>query len=138
VRRDERGSTAPLELVLLAIPFLSVMMLIVFAGRVVRVDGTLDGVAHYAALRAAQARSAPDADSVAQTAVADDLAGSSRLPCETTDIVVDTSDFGSGGTVEVRVSCQVRLSDLGPLPIPGTRVVTARSVAAVDVFRGTS
>jgi Flp pilus assembly protein TadG len=137
VRRTERGATAPLELVLLAIPVLAVMMLIVFVGRVVRADGTLDGVAHYAALRGAQARSADDADWAAQSAVAADLAASG-LPCAATTVEVDTADFRAGGSVEVRVACQLRLSDLGPLPVPGTRVVTARSVAAVDVFRGTS
>ena len=134
--RSERGS-APLELVLLAIPVLSVMMLIVFVGRVARADGTLDGVAHYAALRSAQARSAGDADAAAQDAAAADLAVSG-LPCEATNVEVDTGDFRSGGTVEVTVTCQLRLSDLGPLPIPGSRIVTSRSVAAVDVFRGTS
>ena len=136
VPRSERGS-APLELVLLAIPVLSVMMLIVFVGRVARADGTLDGVAHYAALRSAQARSAGDADAAAQDAAAADLAVSG-LPCEATNVEVDTGDFRSGGTVQVTVTCQLRLSDLGPLPIPGNRLVTSRSVAAVDVFRGTS
>jgi Flp pilus assembly protein TadG len=125
-----------LELVLLAIPVLAVMMLIVFVGRVVRANGTLDGVAHYAALRSAEARSAGDADAAAQTAASADLAASG-LPCESTDIQVDTAAFRSGGTVAVTVTCQLRLSDLGPLPIPGDRLVTSRSVAAIDVYRGT-
>jgi Flp pilus assembly protein TadG len=133
---EERGS-APLEVVLLAIPVLAVMMLIVFVGRVVRVDGTLDGVAHYAALRAAQARSADEALGAARDAVDADLAAST-LPCEATDVGVDTAAFAAGGRVEVRVTCLVRLSDLGPLRLPGSRTVTARSVAVVDVYRGTS
>ena len=135
-RHTQRGS-APLELVLLTIPVLSVMMLIVFVGRVARADGTLDGVAHYAALRSAQARSAGDADAAAQDAADADLAVSG-LPCEATTVEVDTGDFRSGGTVQVTVTCQLRLADLGPLPVPGNRLVTSRSVAAVDVFRGTS
>ena len=134
--RRERGS-APLELVLLAIPVLAVMMLIVFVGRVARADGTLDGVAHYAALRSAQARSAGDADAAGRDAATADL-DRSGLPCDATTVEVDTGEFGSGGTVGVTVTCQLRLSDLGPLPIPGTRLVTSRSVAVVDVFRGTS
>lgn len=136
VPRRERGS-APLELVLLAIPALAVMMLIVFVGRVARADGTLDGVAHYAALRSAQARSADAADAAARDAAAADLDGAG-LPCEATDVEVDTGDFRSGGTVGVTVTCRLRLSDLGPLPVPGTRLVTSRSVAVVDVFRATS
>lgn len=130
----ERGS-APLELVLLTVPVLAVMMLIVFVGRVVRAEGALDGTAHYAALRGAQAPA--DADVEAAAAVSADLAASG-LPCEATDVEVETGDFGPGGTVAVRVTCQLRLSDLGPLPVPGTRLVSARSVAVVDVYRGTS
>ncbi len=134
--RQERGS-ASLELVLMAVPVLAVMMLIVFGGRVARADGTLAGVAHYGALQAAQARSAGDADASAQAAVAAELAAS-RLPCESTAVVVDTGDFRPGGTVAVHVTCQLRLSDLGPLPMPGSRSTTARSVAVLDVFRATS
>jgi len=136
VKRDERGS-GTVELVLIAMPVLAVMMLIVFGGRVARAEGTLAGVAHYGALQAAQARSAGDADSTAQAAVAAELAASG-LPCDSTDVVVDTGDFRPGGTVAVQVTCHLRLSDLGPLPMSGTRATVSRSVAVVDAFRGTS
>ena len=134
--RSERGS-APLELVLMAIPVLAVMMLIVFGGRVMKADGTLDGVAHFGALRAAQARSAGDADASAQDAVAAEIAAAG-LPCDSTAVVVDIADFRPGGTVAVEVTCQLRLSDLGPLPVPGSRSTVSRSLAVIDVFRGSS
>lgn len=134
--RGESGAIAPLELALVTVPVLAVIMFIVLAGRLVVADGTLDGIAHYGAREAARARSAGDAGAAASSAVDADLAAAG-LPCEGTDVEVDTGNFRAGGTVAVRVRCEVRLSDLGPLPLPGTRTMESRAVATVDQFRGT-
>ncbi len=134
--RGECGSIAPLELALITVPVLTVIMFIAFLGRLIVADGTLDGIAHYGAREAARARSASDAGATASSAVDADLAGAG-LPCEGTNVEVDTGNFRAGGTVAVRVTCDVRLSDLGPLPLPGTRTMESRAVATVDVFRGT-
>lgn len=134
--RGESGAIAPLELALIAVPVLAVLMLIVLAGRVVIADGTLDGIAHYGAREAARARSADDASSAAANAVDADVAAAG-LECDATDVAVDTANFRAGGTVAVLVTCEVRLSDLAPLPLPGTRTIQSRAVAAVDVYRGT-
>ena len=133
-RRDERGS-APLELAVIAPAVLAVAMFVALAGRVVIADGTLDGIAHYGARQASLARSADDAGSAAADAVRDDLAASG-LECDSSDVQVDTTDFRAGGTVSVVVTCQVRLSDLSPLPLPGARRIQSRAVAPIDVYRG--
>lgn len=134
IGRDERGSS-PLELAVITLPVLAVLMFIVLAGRVVVADGTLDGIAHYGAREAARARTADDASSAAANAVDADLAAAG-LECETSDVAVDTANFHAGGTVAVVVTCEVRLSDLAPLPLPGTRTIQSRAVAAIDVYRG--
>ena len=136
IRRSEVGAAAPLELAVIAVPVLAVVMLIVFLGRLVIADGTLDGIAHYGAREAARARSAGDADAAASSAVDADMAAAG-LECDGTGVEVDTGNFRAGGTVAVRVTCQVRISDLVPLPVPGTTTVESRAVATVDVFRGT-
>jgi Flp pilus assembly protein TadG len=133
--RGECGAIAPLELAIIAVPVLAVLMFIVLAGRVVVADGTLDGVAHYSAREAARARSAGDASSAAASAVDADMAAAG-LECDSTDVAVDTANFRAGGTVAVLVTCEVRLSDLAPLPLPGTRTIQSRAVAAIDVYRG--
>lgn len=134
IGRGERGS-APVELAVITLPVLAVLMFVVLAGRAVVADGTLDGIAHYGAREAARARSADDASSAATAAVDADL-DTAGVECETRDVQVDISNFRAGGTVAVVVTCGVRLSDLAPLPLPGTRTIQSRAVAAIDVYRG--
>ncbi len=43
---------------------------------------------------------------------------------------------GVGGSVHVTVSCQVPLSDLAVLPLPGSRTVTAQATSVLDTYRG--
>ncbi len=130
------GGLASLELVLAAVPVIAVIMVVVFGGRLVVAEGTLDGAAHYAARQAAAARSDGQAASVAEAAASQNLADSG-LPCAVIGVDVDTSQFRPGGTVRVEVACEVDLSDLTPLPLPGTRRMASSSAAVVDVFRGT-
>lgn len=134
--RDQAGS-APLELVLVTVPMLALILFVVLAGRIVSARGTLDGAARDGARAAATARIASDAEAAGRAAVMANIA-SAGLPCDATDVEVDTANFRAGGTVAVRLSCAVRVGDLGPLPLPGTRSIVSRSVAVVDVFRGAS
>ncbi|HET7486527.1 MAG TPA: TadE/TadG family type IV pilus assembly protein [Acidimicrobiales bacterium] len=132
--RSERGS-APLELALVTVPVLAMVMFIVLAGRIVQTTGTVDGAARAGARAASTARASSDAQAAARAAVDANLADAG-LPCEGTDVRIETSDFRAGGTVAVRVTCLLRVSDLGPLPVPGTRTIVSDSVAVVDVYRG--
>lgn len=134
--RDQAGS-APLELALVTVPVLALVLFVVLAGRIVEVRGTLDGAARDGARAAANARMASDAQTAGQAAVMANIS-SAGLPCDATDVLVDTANFKAGGTVAVQLTCAVRVGDLGPLPVPGTRTIVSRSVAVVDVFRGAS
>lgn len=133
-RRDERGSAA-LELVIVTVPLITVVMLVVTAGRLVAAEGTLGGAARAAARAGAAQRTAAGALAAAEAAVAADLEGS-KVACDRLDVGVDTSDFRPGGTVGVTLLCEVRVADLLPLPLPGGRAVSARALAVVDVLRG--
>ncbi|MEW6154227.1 MAG: TadE/TadG family type IV pilus assembly protein [Actinomycetota bacterium] len=130
----ERGN-ATLELVTITVPFLAVVMFVVLAGRMVAAQGTLDGAARAGARAAAAARAGTEADEAARRAVAADVEGS-KVGCERLEVDVDTSDFRAGGTVRVALTCDLAVADLSPLPLPGTRTVTSRSIAVVDVHRG--
>lgn len=134
MRRDEAG-TATLELFVITVPILVVVMFVVLAGRMVAAQGTLDGSARAGARAAAASRVASDAADAAREAVEADVAGS-RVACGRLDVEVDTSDFRAGGSVGVELRCELAVADLAPLPVPGTRLVSARSSAVVDVFRG--
>ena len=133
--RGEAGS-APLELTLVTVPVLALVLFVVLAGRLVQARGTLDGAARDGARAAATARLATDAEAAAQAVVMANIADAG-LACDSTDVEIDTTNFRAGGTVGVRLACAVRISDLGPLPVPA-RTIVSRSVAVVDVYRGTS
>lgn len=126
-----------MELVLITVPVLVLILFVVLIGRFVQARGTLDGAARDGARAAATARIASDAKGAAEAAVMANIADAG-LPCDGTDVQIDTTNFTAGGTVAVQLSCAVRVGDLGPLPVPGTKTIVSRSVAVVDVFRGTA
>ena len=55
--------------------------------------------------------------------------------CAHVAISVDTGHFVPGGTVTVRVACQVLLSDLAFPGVPGSTVVRASATAPLDPYR---
>jgi hypothetical protein len=55
--------------------------------------------------------------------------------CARVVISVDTGHFVPGGTVTVRVACQVLLSDLAFPGLPGSTVVHASATAPLDPYR---
>jgi len=63
-----------------------------------------------------------------------DLVGRTHT-CAHVAISVDTGHFVPGGTVTVRVACQVLLSDLAFPGVPGSTVVQASATAPLDPYR---
>jgi Flp pilus assembly protein TadG len=132
-RRDERGGAAT-EIVLMTPVLLLLLLFVALCGRYAVARGQIDGAARDSARAAALTRSAGDAEAAAQASADADLA-STGLPCDSITTEVDASDFRPGGTVRVRLVCEVQTSDLGLLGV-GPRTMTASSVAVVDLFRG--
>lgn len=62
-----------------------------------------------------------------------------HIDCSGIDVAVDTSDFnkqpGVPGSVEVRVSCRLDLSDLAVPGVPGSRVLHATMSSPIDTWR---
>ena len=67
-------------------------------------------------------------------AAAETTLRSAGIACGSTTVRVSTA--GTGGTVAATVSCQVALSDLVDLSLPGQKTITARASAPVDRYRG--
>ncbi|PHP51935.1 TadE family protein [Actinomyces ruminis] len=129
--RGERG-TMSVEMVLIAPALLMVVMLVVAAGRWVSAEGMTQAAARDAARAASMERSAGTAAAAAASSLA--VADTADAECSS---YTDVSGFSRGGSVEVTVSCQVRLADLGLVFLPGTTTVTSSSISPVDTWRGT-
>ena len=61
----------------------------------------------------------------------------SGLRCGSTSVELDTDRFAPGGQVTAHVACEVNLSDLGLLGLPGSRRVTAAATSVLDTYRAT-
>ncbi len=132
--RAERGAAAT-ELVLVTPLLLLLLVFATLAGRLAGARGDLVGAARDAARAASIQRSAVAAGPAAQAAAQATLADQG-FSCASVIVTTDIDAFRRGGTVSVEVSCDVDLSDLSPLPLPGSQTLSAGAVEVVDQFRG--
>ena len=135
-RRRCRGAVS-LELVLITPLFLLLVDFAVFGGRLSESQARVDDAAHAGARAASLQRTIGSATAAADATVADTL-GSGGASCSTYRASLNTSDFRAGGSVTVTVDCDVQLSDLTWLPLPGTRSVSGSFVSPVDTYRSSA
>jgi Flp pilus assembly protein TadG len=136
--RDGRGSIS-VELVVLA-PALALLLLLLGAGgRVVEVQGHIDGAARDAARAASISRSALQASEMARQAAVADLGPTSW--CAPRSIVAQVSGYpaagplpAGGAEVTVTVSCEVNMSPFTSLGFPAPMRFSGQAVAPLDPF----
>lgn len=131
---DRGGVTT--ELVLVTPILLVLLTFVVFAGRMATARGRVIDASRDAARAASIERSPGQAQQAARQAAEATLADKS-VTCRPMHLASDVSRFRPGGEVAVTVRCQIRLSDLSLLAIPGSRTFESTSVEVVDTFRGT-
>ncbi len=132
--RLEAGA-ATTELALMTPALLAMLLFVALGGRLVLASGDVEGASRDAARAASIERQPESAQSAAATAASATLEGRG-VTCRRLEVRVDTTDFGAGGSVTVDVSCEVSLSSLSLLRVPGSRTVKASSTETIDVFRG--
>lgn len=135
--RNERGS-AVIESAIGVPAFVLFVGLIIYGGRTATTHQALESAAADAARTASIARdpqtAATDARQAALTSISNQ-----QIHCADIDVHVDTADFtkapGQSGTVQVRVSCRLDLSDLAVPGVPGSRVLSATMSSPIDTWR---
>lgn len=131
--RNARGS-AVIELTIVIPAVVLVMLLVVLAGRVTLASSDVRAAASDAA-RAASIRQTGGAARIDAQRTASRALADRGVTCRRFDVRADTSRLRPAGDVRVRVSCTVRLADLAPLGLPGSRTITATATEVVDRFR---
>jgi Flp pilus assembly protein TadG len=133
--RDQRGSLA-LELVVLT-PVLALTLWVVGALslRAMVAHAQVDSAARDAARDASIQRSAPAAQRAAALAATGSLQRARRT-CQAIQVIADTRRFHPGGSVQVTVTCTIRLQDLGLSFLPAHRTSSTYTVP-IDLYRGT-
>lgn len=133
--RDERGM-ATVELVLMTPVLFLVLSFLVVAGRLSSVRGDVAAAARDAARAASRAATFEQATQEA-TDTAEASLGGRDVTCRDLAVVLeDPAAFHAGGTVTVRVACDVSLADVALPGLPGARTIEHRSIEVIDVYRG--
>lgn len=131
---DEWGSVAA-ELTLLVPALITLLLFVVFCGRLAEARLRVEDAAHQAARAATIARSTGqagiDAQTTAQAAL--DQAG---MSCRDLTVATRLADLRPGGAVTVTVTCRVGVSDLALLAVPASVSVSADAESIVDRWRG--
>lgn len=131
-RRHHPGDTGSMavELALLTVPLVMILLLIAELGRFSDARTQVTEAARDAARQASTYLTPSQADSQADQIARSELTGI----CSDAAITTDTSQLRPGGQVSVTVACHVPLGDLVLLHLPGTRTISASSVAVVDTY----
>jgi Flp pilus assembly protein TadG len=134
-RRDERG-LATVELVLMTPVLFLVLSFLVVAGRLTTVRGDVAAAARDAARAASRAATFEQATQEA-TDTAEASLGGRDVTCRDLAVELENpSAFHAGGTVTVRVACDVSLADVAIPGLPGAHTIEHRSIEVIDVYRG--
>jgi Flp pilus assembly protein TadG len=125
------------ELVVIAPGLIALLLLVGAAGRVVEVQGHIDGAARDAARAASLAQSPGQAGEFAQQAALGDLGPSSW--CTGGSVQAQVSGFPTGviqgpQNVTVTVQCSVDMSPFKLLGFGQTMKFTGSAIAPLDIF----
>lgn len=136
-RQNERGSAA-IEAAVGVPAFALFIGLIMFGGRTATTHEALESAAAEAARSASIARDPASAATDARQAAVTSISNQ-QVHCTDINVDVDTTDFnkapGQTGTVRVRLSCRLELSDLAVPGVPGSRVLSATMTSPIDTWR---
>jgi len=127
--RDDSGSMA-VELAVLTVPLVMILLLLAALGRFADARDQVTEAARDGAREASTYLTPGTATRQAAQVARSELSG----VCAHASITTDTSDLRPGGQVTVTVACPVALGDLVLLHLPGTKTISASSVAVVDTY----
>ena len=112
--------------------------LIIFGGRLELNRQAVQSAAAEAARAASISRTTAEAAARARAAAAASLSAE-QLRCVSSDVSVDTSQMskpaGSGGSVSVRLTCVLSMSDISLPGIPGSISLSAVQHSVIDTYR---
>lgn len=132
LRDRERGSMTA-EMVLVTPLLVMFLLLVVAGGRFVAVRGEVEAATRDAARAASLERDTTAALTSAEQTVSQSLGD--RWNCLALDL--DSLDWRPGGTVTVRLTCEVSYRGLGLIGLPGSITITRDSTAPLDLYRRT-
>lgn len=137
-RRDERGLSPGIELVVLLPALLILLGVTVAGGRLWFARSAVTEAAYSGARAASLERSVTRAQSSGRDAVGAQLQ-TDGVQCLARTVTLDTADFaaevGEAGAVTARVQCRIGFGDISVPGLPGSMLITGRASAPIDTYR---
>ncbi|SDS74142.1 TadE/TadG family type IV pilus assembly protein [Microlunatus soli] len=137
-RRDERGLSPGIELVVLLPALLLLVGVTVAGGRLWFTRSAVTEAAYSAARAASLERSAAPARTAGRDAATAQLR-TDGVRCSERAISLDTGDFaaevGEPGAVVAEVRCRIGFGDIAVPGLPGTMLITGSASAPIDTYR---
>lgn len=124
------------ELVILTPIFMSLVLLVVAAGRVQDAGVRVTGAARDGARAASLERTQDAAADAARQAVRANMDGQGVACVGGPVITVSTDRFTAGGRVDVTVRCKAGLGDVALPGLPGSATLTKRASSPIELYRG--
>ncbi|WP_406692799.1 TadE/TadG family type IV pilus assembly protein [Saccharopolyspora sp. ID03-671] len=124
------------ELTLLVPVLIVLLLFVVFCGRLADSRLRVDDAAHQAVRAATLARSSSQASSGAH-ATARAALSQAGVRCQNLGVSTQLAGLQPGSTVTVTVTCDIGLSDLAMLGVPGSTTAESTASSVVDQWRGT-
>lgn len=133
-RATERGN-ALITFLLLAPALVMFLELIVLGGRVAATKADVQSASREAARQASIAAGPGSAATVIGPVASTALTGKG-VRCQSHTVALGpVTDYVQGGAVEVVVTCEVNLSDLDLLGLPGSLTMEASSLEPIEQYR---
>ena len=132
-RRWNDEGQALAELVIVLPVLLLVALLMIFFGRIESAQGDVEAAARAGVEAAVIQGNAALAQSSATAAVTSTLA-SDHMACPSPSVSTNVTNFVSGGSVSVMVTCVANLSDIAAPGLPGAKTLSATSTAPIDPY----
>jgi Flp pilus assembly protein TadG len=124
------------EVAIASTALITLLCLVIFAGRVSELAADVQTAAAAAARAASLQGTLAGADQAAQQTAAANL-DDAGISCGTLDVAT-AGDIQPGGTVTVTITCVADMSSLAPLAPAGlSRSFVASTSEVIDTFRGT-
>ena len=136
-RHSDEAGQALAELVIVAPLLLLVALLMIFFGRIESAQGDVEAAARAGAEAAVVQGNAAAAQSSAAAAVTATLA-SDQVACPSPAVSTNVTNFVSGGSVTVTVTCVAQLSDVTAPGLPGSKTFSATATAPIDPYSVTN
>lgn len=132
---EASDGSAPVSYILVLPALMMLLQLVILGARITTIDGQLSAASREGARAASLARTSDEANQRLYVIAQSVFERTGALCPNPTAVFGPATEFEAGGRVEVVMSCEVPLDNLGFLPVPGSAELETSFVEPIDYYR---